>query len=134
LNKLLYLCVVFAFVSCTEENNGNETQPTKESIEIIRDTVVEKSIDTLVQKELPVPPPAPLKATKVNKEELDFEDPYFGLGDRIKEAMINGEIPESFPRKYGKMTPKDYKKKVSNWLLNNQELVKPEILKDFFAK
>lgn len=57
---------------------------------------------------------------------LKPKDAYLGKEKQIAAIMIDGVIPESFPRYEEGMLVEDYKLSVKVWIQNNKELIKEE--------
>lgn len=68
------------------------------------------------------------------KTEATVVDVYFGKADKIRRAMIDNKIPESFPKATSKTTKEEYKKAVILWVSKNKHLIIPKHLAEFEAK
>lgn len=68
------------------------------------------------------------------KSATAVEDVYFGKADKIRRAMIDNKIPESFPKASSKTTKEEYKKAVILWVSKNKHLIIPKHLAEFEAK
>jgi hypothetical protein len=55
----------------------------------------------------------------------DENNPYLLIMTKIPEIMIDGKIPESFPKNEQNLDQKAYMNQVNQWIKENPELVKP---------